>query len=192
MNSLKKRFYDPRHYDVMFEQDHLAVRRDPGLNMTSEMICVQCGNIERFKVKSTVNHLIKNSASGLKTSPMSDQLTLIRPGMKLSYPQLFDIYWETGNILVAICDECDGAVVPRLEVNRRCEQKRCMGCLLCGQVTPIEEMESHVNSCSDCMGGSNPCDSGGCRAWFMRSYYGYKPSPEANFQEIESYHEQCW
>lgn len=189
---IKKRFYDPQHFEVMKNLDPLAVMRDQELNMTSDMICAVCGNIDKFHVRGEVPHVTSTRDGHLNISQIPSELSEIAPGMRMSYDQLFNAYWETGNVIVATCLECNGPGIPRLEVNRHCDRMQCMGCFLCGRVTAEAAVQNFIDGCDECLGGINPCEKGRCRAWFMRYYYGYKPSPEEGFRQIEDYYAGSW
>ena len=68
------------------------------------------------------------------------------------------------------CAECGGRVELYSNVLAECKEKGCLGCFLCGRVTPENDVKRIIEKCARCYGGDNQCVDD-CPNHYMRSYY---------------------
>jgi len=165
-----ERFYSYDQYFKMKEYDPHANLRAPGIEKNPETyVCVFCGSTDRFLIRANQRGVVTFGNGGMMLDGNSF-VDLFCPS-KINVKDLMAEIYENGGNPVVECARCGGPGVELKLVREDCSQRGCLGCLLCGNVTPYEQVLAEIENCYDCMGGDKKCASN-CARRFMRLFHG--------------------
>lgn len=162
------RYYSQAQFNQMSVMDSCAVLRS--FVPDSAFICYSCGSVDYFMFKTKMPYRLTSRKGMVLSEPTGEYVRLIKPGTKLTYNQLIDIGWDYNNAIAAICYRCQGPVVIYRQVTEHCEKTDCPGCMLCGKVIPVVEIEDRILNCAVCWGGEKECIDK-CKNEYMREYH---------------------
>lgn len=179
-------YYSWKQFEHMQKIDPVAKCRPRNLEGVSTLICVECGGIEYFKFRIEMQYRIVNEDGNWSFISIGNVADHLRSGMSISTGSFMDYLWEHGEILNFDCYHCAGPAVTVLEMEDHCTDIGCAGCLLCGVVTNLADMEEKIRSCTECYGGDKDCfgEDHSCPNYFMRIYHGIGTKAK-NIESIE-------
>ena len=183
---MRNRYYSAQQYEKMAKIDPLAKERNEEAERMAKFICMECGSVDVFTYETKTQHSIVIE---------NDEL-VIRPNgfnnfgnPKIRLDQLLDKERERGLYFNPTCGRCGGAAIEKNLIDEHCEKFGCLGCMFCGHVSTLLEVEIKVDNCIACMGGDRDCDSN-CPSKYMRKYYGIYDTTPGLLKAPENHEEE--